>query len=79
MMKYFVTSGAIEKTIHHDSPEEAAILFLETVDGPFGVLIAVDRLPKRSKSETQWFHTKTLLKEIETHNQRILTLHEETA
>ena len=79
---FFGTSGDIEKNYHHDSSEEAALLFLETEDGPFGELICVSEHEDVTKRvlDAKFFHTKTLLKEIESINQRVLTFtHEEIA
>lgn len=79
---YFVTSGDIEKMYHHDSPELAAKLFLETEDGPFGGLVCVSEHEDETLrvSGAKFFHTKTLLQQIdEEASQRVLTLHEETA
>jgi hypothetical protein len=76
---FFVTSGDIEKVYHEGSPEEAALLFLEAEDGPFGDLICVSEHEDEAKRflDAKFFHTKTLLKEI---NQRVLTFtHEEIA
>jgi hypothetical protein len=71
---HFVASGNTEKTYHHlDTPEDAALLFVEIETGPFGEVVVVDEEGQESK----FFHTKTLLQEVEENNQRVLTLLDE--
>jgi hypothetical protein len=80
---YLVTSGDIEKVYQESSsPEEAALLLLETEDGPFGDLICVSKHEEVTKRvlDAKFFHTKTLLQQIEEEtNQRVLNLHKEIA
>lgn len=57
-MSYFVSSGRVQGNWIAASPEEAAVNFLKSELGPFGILILV-----KSIVGVQYFHTKTLLEE----------------
>lgn len=75
---YTVTSGDIKRVYQHESPDKAAWLFLETEDGPFGIITEVTWHSQDSDLlGARFFHTKTLLAEIEEHNERLLTFSEE--
>ena len=62
---YLVISGIVEKMMSSDSHHEAAIDFLNTEDGPFGTLISVSNKTASNKDEDMFFHTKTLLSDID--------------